>query len=288
MTSGSSDRRATNLAVGFAVLLAFYTGVRLPNSWSVTLQTTSLFDGFHRRFLVGTLLRPFAALFGYHYAFYATLSFLILGALLAVLVWTVVRTPALAPRLWIIAWLALPTGGFLFNEVGYFDQLLYLILFGAIALVHRGRVVAATVVMSLTPLIHELAILSVLPLYGLVLFRAVPFKRAAIATAIPTAINLVLLVIPAASPHAVDHLAQQLMAAGVPYRPDALVLFNRTQHDSWALYKIHGVVRYVRPATEVMLVVFGAFWLTGRGAWLRATERHREVLVWLVSSAAIA
>ncbi|MCU1682641.1 MAG: hypothetical protein JWQ81_3380 [Amycolatopsis sp.] len=68
-----------------AVGIAAYTGFRLPNAWTATLDAVSLTDGFHRRIVVGTLLHPLALATGYAYWVFATKSFLVLVALLVVL-----------------------------------------------------------------------------------------------------------------------------------------------------------------------------------------------------------
>ena len=86
-------------------------GFRLPNLWSATLYTTSLPDGFHRRFLVGTLLRPFAEALDYDYWLYATVAFAILGALLVVLVVATLRARLVSQRFLVVACFLLPTGG---------------------------------------------------------------------------------------------------------------------------------------------------------------------------------
>lgn len=261
------ERKIAAATVGFAVLIAMYTGLRLPNRWSATLQSVSLFDGFHRRFLVGTLLRPLAYLAHDSYALYASFSFIVLATLLAIVVAYAVRTESLAVRLWCIAWFLLPTGGFLFNEVGYFEQVLYVMLFASIWLVGRGRVVAATVIMSLAPFVHEIAILTVLPVYGVVLLRAVPLRRAMILMITPIVLNVIVLVIPAASAGAVAGLEARLAQADFTFRVDAIALFQRTQEESWKLYHVHSAVVYVRPAMYVLVALFGLVWLSDRRGW---------------------
>src|SRR2546430_7097789 len=70
--------RGTAVLVPLAVVFAWYRGFRLPNIWSVTLETVSVTDGFHRRFLVGTAMRPIAVLVDFHYWLFATFSLLVL------------------------------------------------------------------------------------------------------------------------------------------------------------------------------------------------------------------
>src|SRR5215831_5382501 len=164
-------RRLFVPALAIAILVAGYTGFRLPNAWCATLDAVSLFDGFHRRFVVGTLLQPLAIATDYNYWLFAAFSYLVLAAVLAVLTAAVLRAELISQRLLVIAWLVLPTGGFLFHEVGYFEQILYLLLFAALALIRRNRLVAAACVLCVAPLVHEIALVTVIPLFGLVALR---------------------------------------------------------------------------------------------------------------------
>jgi hypothetical protein len=280
------ERAIAIAAIGFALALALFTGFRVPNAWSATLDAVSLFGGFHRRFVVGTLLHPLAVATGYSYWVFAAWSFLVLAALLAVLAREAYRGDT-SRRLVIVAVLALH-GGFLFNEVGYFEQVHYLLLFAAIWLVHRQREVAAALVMAIAPAVHEIAILTVLPLFGLVLARNVPFRRAAMLTAIPAAVNLAILAIPPARDGAIADLGAALAHANFAYRPDALALFDRTQHAAWDLYKIHEVVVYVRPMMWILVALFALLWWSDRDGWLRERDRQRPAVVLAISCAAIA
>ena len=282
------DRRVTAIALGLATFFALYTGFRVPNAWSATLQSVSLTDGFHRRFVVGTLLRPLALATDFDYRLFATFSFLVLGGLLTVVVINAWRTQLLSQRLLVIAWLLLPTGGFLFNEVGYFEQLLYLLLFVAIWLVGRGKLVAAIAVMAVAPCIHEIAILTVLPIFGLVLLRRVPPKQAVIATAIPAVVNLIVLAIPPASAGAVDTLALQLQHANFNFRVDALILFNRSQSENWGLYKVHDVVVYVRPIAYGLIALLLGLWFSDRESWRTERDRLPSWLLLVAACAAVA
>jgi len=280
------DRAVAICAIAFAFALALYTGFRVPNAWSATLDSVSLFGGFHRRFVVGTLLHPLAVATGYNYWVFAAWSFAVLAALLAVLAREAYRG-ALDRRLVIVGFVAIQ-GGFLFNEVGYYEQLHYLLLFAAIWLVHRQRDIAAAIVMAIAPMVHEIAILTVLPLFGLVLARNVPFRRAAILTAIPAAVNLVILAIPPARDGAIAELSSALAHANFAYRADALELFARSQHDAWGLYKVHDVVVYVRPMMWGLVALFALFWLSDRRSWLSERDRQRPAVVLAISCAAIA
>jgi hypothetical protein len=268
-TAGGSrlSRRTTVAALAVALLVAAYTGFRIPNAWSATLESVSVFAGFHKRFVVGTLLHPLALATGYSYWLFAGWAFLVLGAILAVLVRAAMRTDLVARRLLIVAWLLLPTGGFLFDEVGYLDQDLYLLLFASLWLLGRRRLAAATAVMAVAPLIHEIAILTVIPIFGLVALRELPWRRAVAITAVPAAVDLVALAMPAAAPGAPARMSATLRAAGMPFRVDALSLFERSQGASWKLYDLHTLVLYMTPLALILVALFLWLCAADRGDW---------------------
>ncbi|ANN19818.1 hypothetical protein SD37_32185 [Amycolatopsis orientalis] len=249
-------RRITALFV-IAVLVAGYTGLRVPGEWAATLQSVSLIDGFHRRFLVGTLLYPF----GHDYAVFAVASFAILGALLTVVTIAFFRGRTESRRLVIVGWLLIPAGGYLFHEVGYLDQTLYLLLFGALWALHRNRAALASAVMALSMTAHEIALLTVLPVFGFVVLRKYSFGRACAVLTPPASLGLLILVQPPAAPGAVERLRQSLSTADFAYRGDALELFGRTQAQSWQLYSITNVFLYLVP---IAVVVLGGFLLLHR------------------------
>ncbi|SEP50391.1 hypothetical protein [Amycolatopsis saalfeldensis] len=239
-----------------AVGLAGYTGFRLPGTWVATLESTSLTDGFHRRFLVGTLLHPLAVLAGYDYRVFAVASYAVLGGLLAALAIAFFRSPDGSRRLVIIGFLLLPTGGYLFHEVGYYDQTLYLLLVGALAALRRNRPGIASALMVASVTVHEIALLTVLPVFGFQVLRRFPFRRACVFLAAPALAGLTVLAVRPAAPGAVSRLGQTLAGANFPYRTDALGLFERGQAASWALYSITDVLLYLVP---IAVVVLGGF-----------------------------
>ncbi|EME52733.1 hypothetical protein [Amycolatopsis decaplanina] len=249
---GKTPRRSVTALFGIAVLVAGYTGFRLPGEWAATLQAVSLTDGFHRRFLVGTLLKPF----GHDYLVFAVASFVVLGAVLAAVALAFFRGRTESRRLLIVAWLLLPTGGYLFHEVGYLDQVLYLLLFGALWALHRNRTALASATMALSVTVHEIALLTVLPIFGFALLRTAPFRRACALLAPAAVLGLGILALPPVAPDAVDGLRRSLSTADFAYRADALNLFGRTQTESWRLYSITGVLLYLLP---IAAVVIGGF-----------------------------
>lgn len=244
-----------------ALATAAYTGFRLPGAWVATLDTVSVTDGFHRRFLIGTLLHPLAIATGYDYWVFAAASFAVLAALLVVLTVAFVRAGA-EGRLVIIGWLLVPTGGFFFHDVGYYEQVLYLLLFAALWLLPRRPAVAA-VLMTVAVLVHEIALLTVLPIFVVVLSQRFPLRRAALLAATPLLVELAVLAIPASAPGAVDRLRAATATANFPIRVDALALFERTQSQSWRLYSIGDVLLFVVPIAGVLLA--GFLVLRGRG-----------------------
>lgn len=259
--------------------LAAYTGLRMPSGWAVTLQALSWQDGIHRRFLVGTLVRPLAAPLGHPYALYAGLSFLVLAALLGVLAHQAVTTRNPARRMLVLTFLLLPTGGYLFHEVGYFDQFIYVMLFGALALLARGRVPAAALLLAATPAVHEIALVTVLPVFFVAAVSALSLPRAILAVLPASAVGLAVLAMPTTDPRVTRGITARLAEQGFPVRPDALELFTRTQAESYRLFDPLVILQYVAPAAVVLACGTLAFgWAIGPRppAW-----------TWLAAAAAI-
>ncbi|WP_328607049.1 hypothetical protein OG943_45400 [Amycolatopsis sp. NBC_00345] len=254
--SGKAAQCLTTALFAVAVALAGYTGFRWPGEYVATLEATSLSGGFHRRFLVGTLLHPFAVATGYDYRVFAIAGFVVLAGLLTAVAIAFFRSPSGSRRMVIIAWLLLPTGGYLFHEVGYYDQVLYLLLFGALWALHRNRPGIASALMVLSVTVHEIALLTVLPVFGFMVLRKFPFRRACAFLAPPAVAGLVILAVSPAAPGAAGRLGQTLAGADFRYRTDALGLFERSQSQSWAIYSITDVLLYLVP---IAVVVIGGF-----------------------------
>jgi hypothetical protein len=239
-----------------ATLVAAYTGFRLPNLWAATLDTVSLQEGFHRRFLVGTVLYPLADALDYSYWLYAFIGFVVLVLMLAVLAFATLRAPLVSQRFLVIAWLLLPTGGFFFHEVGYLDQLLYLFLFASLWLLRRPGWVVAPILLTLAVLTHEIAILTVLPVFGFAVLRDQEPRRAIAMLAPPSAVAIVMLAIPAIESGAVQRLTSTLRVANFTPRADALSLFGRSQSASWDLYRPWDVFWFLVPLAVVGVAGF--------------------------------
>ncbi|MCF2527385.1 hypothetical protein [Yinghuangia soli] len=274
-------RRAVLAAALGCVLVAVYTGSRMPSAWAATLQTVGLQDGFRRRFAVGTLTGPVLDVTGHRYELLAVLSYLVLAALLAVLVREAVTTAQPARRLLVFAFLLLPTGGYLVHEVGYFDQVLYLLLFGALRLLGKGRWTAAALLMAAAMCVHEIAALTVLPVFVLACARCLPPVRALAAALPAAAAGLFVLAAPPTPPAASADLQRSLAAEGFPVRPDALDLFARTQMDSWRLYSPADVLLFLLP---LALFAAAALILAARCG----PRRDRPLLLGLSLGAALA
>ncbi len=231
-----------------AFALAVYTGARLPSLWAVTLQTTSLTDGFHRRFLVATVLYPIAELAGHSYWFYAAFSFGILALLLTVVVTAVLRATTPVRRWLPVAFFVHPVGGYLFHEVGYLDQVLFLLLFVALWLGSRGKWWAGTLVMTLAPTAHEISALTVIPLWLLAVWRsALPVRTAFAVSILPVAVNALLFSVPPVGSGAREHLITRIREGGWNWREDAIALFFRTQADNWSAYDPWNIALFLAP-----------------------------------------
>ncbi|GCD96836.1 hypothetical protein [Embleya hyalina] len=253
----------TPAVAAVSVLVAAYTGMRMPSAWSASLQSVSFRDGFHRRFLVGTVMNPIAETAGYPYWIYALLSFLILAGLLAVLISQAVSTHLPARRLLVFGFFLLPTGGYLFHEVGYFDQILYLLLFGALWMLGRGRWLPASLLLVLAMCVHEIAALTVLPLFFVACLRTLAPARAIVAAAPACVTGLLILTIEPTAPETSLALQRKLEAAHFPVRPDALEVFSRSQANSWKLYSRWDVFLYLLPLVVLIAIALLLFVRTG-------------------------
>jgi hypothetical protein len=252
--------------LGLSLLLAAYTGFRMPNLYSTTFYETSLVDGFHRRFLVGTLLRPFSQLTNYDYYLYAGVAFAILAALLTVMVVMGLRAPLASQRFLVVAFLLLPTGGFLFHEVGYLDQFLYLLLFGSIWLLRRSAWLPATLLMALAIASHEIAVLTVLPIFAFVAFRQLGWQRTMAALTVPGAVALILFATPQLDPGAIARLSETLRVSNFSARSDAFAVFTRSLSQTWSLpwYSVHDVFLFLLPFFLLTTGAFAVLYWTSR------------------------
>lgn len=142
------------------MLVAFHVGFRMPSLWTLNYYIPSFFDGFWRRSLIGTLLYPFGELrFGYY--FIAAMQAAVLLAVLYVLVRQALKAD-LGTKAIVIVLLLGPFGGFLFDDIGYAEQPLYLMLLAALLVPKPWGGLA---IMAATLFVHEMAAFTVVPIY---------------------------------------------------------------------------------------------------------------------------
>jgi hypothetical protein len=186
--------------------------------------------------VLGTVLSPVWFITDYRYEAVAFFAFLVLVLLIAVLLWVQVNARSDSQRIFVIAWFLSPAGAYLFHEVGYADQVVYLLLGIAIWAVNQQRMFMAVVVMSISVLVHELTLFTTLPLLALWIALTSSSLRQLAALAIPGAVGLSLALAPGMSDAQVASTNARLTAA-LPYeiRPDAITLFGRSLRETWAL-----------------------------------------------------
>lgn len=140
-------------------LCSFFVAVNPPALWSINYYLPSFFDGFHRRALLGTLLSVFGD-YRFNYYFIASLQGLVLLSLSYILSQKAVN--AVAPVKWVLGVYLISNFGIPFwTLVGTADQILYLLLLYSLRLPNRQ----AVALMAFTPLIHEMAVFTVIPLF---------------------------------------------------------------------------------------------------------------------------
>ena len=85
------------LVILIAYVLAFTNGFRMPNLWSINYFLPSMFEGFYRRSLLGTLLFPLGE-WRFNYYTIASIQFAIFIGLNLVLVYQSLK--AQGPARW--------------------------------------------------------------------------------------------------------------------------------------------------------------------------------------------
>ena len=148
------------LVILLAYALAFTNGFRMPNLWSINYFLPSLFEGFYRRSLLGTLLFALGE-WRFNYYTIASIQIAIFLSLNLALVYQSLK--AQGPARWLLPlFLLSPAGGYFFHEIGYVDQVLYLVLLLAMRLQSRVR---AGFLMIASLWIHEMSLFTTLPVY---------------------------------------------------------------------------------------------------------------------------
>lgn len=161
---GSDSSKAFDIALNFIIGIAFATafirGFRMPNLWTMNYFITNYFDGFYRRSLLGTFLYPFGDL-RFNYYFIVGIEALIFILLCIVVLFVTYRANRNFKWLMILFLLS-PTGGYLFHEIGYVDQLLFLIFL--LAFQSRSNLISNGLLL-VSLFIHEMALFTIIPLY---------------------------------------------------------------------------------------------------------------------------
>lgn len=245
-------------AAGLAALLAGYVGFRLPSRYALTLFNIDLGDGAWRRGTLGTLTYPLWAATGHRYEVMALFAFSALIAILAIALIFLVKARSDIQRLVVLAWLVTPTGAYFFHEVGYFDQFVYLLFFLAALLLVRGSTLAAALVMSFSVLVHEISLVTTLPLLILVfVLRNLPLKETRW-FGLPMAVGVVLLFAPRIQPEKVDKIYGELESTlSFTPRLDAIQLFSRSLGETWQL-DVFSPLQGLQSVLPMLVLVFVA------------------------------
>lgn len=202
----------------------------------MTLYNVSVSDGAWRRGIFGALLEPVWEITEYSYNTMAVVALVILfGVLVAILraSWTARHN---SQRLLIVAWAVSPLGAYLFHQVGYQDQLIYLLFFAVALAVRRSLWVVSSIVMTASVLLHEMTMFTTFPLWIVVLLlHSTPLRRVWIVTP-PLAMAVVLLVLPNMSDEQVRDAGFRLQQTlPFDFRWDAVALFGRSLIEVWSL-----------------------------------------------------
>jgi hypothetical protein len=208
----------------FVVGYAFIEGFRMPNLWSANYYLPSFFDGFYRRGLPGTILTLLGDL-KYNYYVIASVQFLVLASLLIWIFW-VFKKNSLTMFV-ITAYFVSTCGGFIFHEVGYVDQLLFLILFISLILYDRYRLLSI-IVFSSSMLIHELTLFVTVPIYFTFIYIRTDKLKISFMHTLPSLVLFVLIYLFFQTiPHAELHLFmdQVKQHANYSYRYDYYGVF---------------------------------------------------------------
>ena len=240
------------------VVLAAYTGFRLPNLWSVTLYNISVQDGGLRRSLLGTLLSPLWEAFEYSYWVFASVAFAILVALLVAIAFVGWKVKNDAQRFVIVLWLFAPTGAYLFHEVGYLDQLLYLLLFFSVWMWSRWNAFVAILPVALSIFVHESAMVTTVPLLLFFVILKYGFSKKLSAFILPSAAAAIVALqgswTDGQSASTIERLSNTLPFA---FREDAVLLFDMGVRDTWAYVNQVPGLNIAAPYT----IAIGLFWL---------------------------
>jgi hypothetical protein len=216
------------------VVLAGYVGFRLPSLWATTLYNISVQDGGFRRSLLGTVLAPLWSFFDYSYWAFASVSLVILAGLLIVIVIAGWKAKNNGQRMVALVWLLAPTGAYLFHEVGYLDQLLYLLLFLSVWLWAKSNPFIAIIPVTLSVFVHESAMVTTVPLLVFFAIAKDGFSKRLFAFSLPLAAGAIVALqgpwSQGQSTATVDRLTASLPFT---FREDAILLFDMGIRETW-------------------------------------------------------
>ena len=224
----------------------------------MTLYNIGISDGAWRRGLLGTLLQPIWSLTGYRYGVMALVALTFLGLLILVGLLVVVRARWDAQRLLIIVWFLSPAGGYLFHEIGYTDQVVYLLFFVAAWAMARSHFVIAIALVTFSVFLHELTLFTTVPLLlVLALVRGEPARRL-VAFSFPALVGLVLARAPMMTPDQVGATGARLQEQ-LPFeiRMDAVALFGRSLTQTWDM-DFYSPLRGFVTVLPLMIVAVGS------------------------------
>lgn len=236
-TGKGQSLTSTAWIVGFgaAVIFACYVGFRLPNLWSVTLYNVSFSDGVIRRSLFGTVLEPIWNLGNHQYFWFALVAFAILAALLVVVITYALKSQLRVTRVVVLIWLLAPTGAYLFHEVGYLDQAIYLLLFLSIWAWKRVPVFVAVLPVAAAVCVHEIALFTVWPILLWWSFAQGTKRFQRLALLIPLIVGILVFLSKPLSAVDLDALHSRLTTVlAFEPRVDALALFGNNPAGSWS------------------------------------------------------
>lgn len=154
-----SSSQMTRVFLVSCAIGSFFIAINPPSLWAINYYLPSFFEGFYRRALIGTVLSVFGE-YRFNYYFIASLQSFVLLALTFFLFKKVTEVADAVK--WIFgAYLVSNFGIPYWTLIGCADQAVYLLFFLSLRLPDRY----ALAVMAITPLIHELAVFTVIPLF---------------------------------------------------------------------------------------------------------------------------
>lgn len=250
-------------ALILSYLVAWLNGFRMPNLWSINYYIPSIFEGFYRRSFLGTATFFLGDLrFQYHAI--ATIQFAVFLALNIVIIHACIKRGDQFKWLWIVFLLS-PAGGYFFNEVGYIEQLLYLLMFAALA--SPSKILGA-LLMLVSLWIHEMALFTTIPLYiGYLILQQRPWEEIFIITAASIICFVILyLFFQTTAPENLSHFVSSATKfANYPIREDYYTIFSNNfigQRFQW-YYSVNEIKN---------IALIAPLWIVSAYAFFKSTQ----------------